>query len=86
MPRTALVALGLLMAAVPAAAQVMPAPNPSLSLSAPASNPVQQQVQQNYRTQLMQEQRDMLQQNPSGLGREQLEIQNQLNQYNSAPH
>jgi hypothetical protein len=46
---------------------------------------VQQQIQENYRSQLLQTQREMLQQNPSGLGREQLEISHQLNMYNAPP-
>jgi hypothetical protein len=88
MPRLVLSApvwlpLGLLSAAWPAAAQ--PALNPNLSISAPAASPVQQQMRENYRTQLQQVQRELLQQNPSGLGREQIEIQHQLDLYNSAP-
>jgi hypothetical protein len=46
---------------------------------------MQQQIQENYRSQLLQTQREMLQQNPSGLGREQLEINHQLNMYNAPP-
>ena len=71
------------MAALPAAAQT--ALNPNLSLSAPATAPVQQQMRENYRTQLQQEQRELMQQNPTGLGREQIEIQHELNNYNSSP-
>ena len=55
--------------------------NPSLSLSAPATSPVQQQMQQNYASQLMAAQRDLLQQNPSGLSRQQLAIGHELNGY-----
>lgn len=53
--------------------------NPSLSLSAPAANPLQQQMQDNYATGLMGAQRDLLQQNPSGLGRQELAIGHELN-------
>jgi len=83
MVRPVLLASALLVAALPAAAQ--PALNPNLSLSAPATAPVQQQMRESYRTQLQQEQRELLQQNPSGLGRDQIEIQHQLDLYNSAP-
>jgi hypothetical protein len=55
--------------------------NPSLSLSAPATSPLQQQIQQNYATQLMGAQRDLLQQNPSGLSRQELAIGHELNGY-----
>jgi hypothetical protein len=65
-----------------------PAP-PSYALSPGSSpigqNPVQQQVLENYRIQLQQSQREMLQQNPSGLGREQIEVTRQLNNYNALP-
>ena len=83
MRRLVLLGFGLLVAALPAAAQ--PALNPNLSFSAPAVSPVQQQIQENYRTQLLQQQRDLLRQDPSGLGREQIDIQHQLSIYNSAP-
>jgi hypothetical protein len=53
--------------------------NPSLSLSAPAANPLQQQMQDNYATGLMGAQRELLQQNPSGLGRQELAIGHELN-------
>jgi hypothetical protein len=46
---------------------------------------VQQQIQENYRTQLLQQQRDLLRRDPSGLSREQIDIQHQLSIYNSAP-
>jgi hypothetical protein len=58
--------------------------NPSLSLSAPANNPVQEQMRADYATQLMGAQRELLQQNPSGLGRQELEIGGELNGY--TPH
>ena len=43
--------------------------NPSLSLSAPATSPVQQQMQDDYATQLRGAQQNLLQQNPSGATR-----------------
>jgi hypothetical protein len=53
--------------------------NPSLSLSAPTTTPIQQQMRQDYATGLMGAQRDLLQQNPSGLGRQQEAIGHELN-------
>ena len=55
--------------------------NPSLSLSAPANNPLQQQMREDYATQLQGAQRDLLQQNPSGLGRQEQAIGRELNGY-----
>jgi hypothetical protein len=55
--------------------------NPSLSLSAPTSNPVQAQIREDYRISLSGAQRDLLQQNPSGLGRQELTIGHELNGY-----
>jgi hypothetical protein len=55
--------------------------NPSLSLSAPATSPLQQQMQDNYATGLMGAQRELLQQNPSGLGRQELAIGHELNSF-----
>jgi hypothetical protein len=55
--------------------------NPSLSLSAPATSPLQQQMQQDYASQLMGAQRDLLQQNPSGTTRQELAIGHELNDY-----
>jgi hypothetical protein len=43
--------------------------NPSLSLSAPATSPLQQQMQDDYATQLMGAQHNLLLQNPSGATR-----------------
>ena len=83
MVRLVLLAIGILLAALPAAAQ--PVLNPNMSLSAPATAPVQQEMRENYRSQLQQEQRELLQRSPSGLTRDQLEIQHQLDLYNSAP-
>jgi hypothetical protein len=48
--------------------------NPSQSLSAPASNPLQSQMQSNYATNLRAAQRDLLQQNPSGLSRQEMAL------------
>jgi hypothetical protein len=81
----ALLSAGL--AITPAAAQMrggeshvpMHAINPSLSLSAPATSPLQQQMRDDYATQLMQSQRDLLQQNPSGTTRQELTIGHELN-------
>jgi hypothetical protein len=55
--------------------------NPSLSLSAPTNNSVQEQTREDYATQLMGAQRQLLQQNPSGVGRQELEIGRELNGY-----
>lgn len=83
MVRPVLFTLAVLVGTLPAAAQ--PALNPNMSLSAPATAPVQQQMRENYRAQLQQEQRELMQQSPSGLSRDQIEIQHQLNLYNNAP-
>jgi hypothetical protein len=80
-------ALSLLaIAIVPAAAQqrsLAPhlsahAVNPSISLSTPATSPLQQQMQDDYATQLMESQRDLLQQNPSGTTPQELAIGHEL--------
>ena len=55
--------------------------NPSLSLSAPTTTPLQAQMRQDYATGLMGAQRDLLQQNPSGLGRQEEAIGHELNGY-----
>ena len=55
--------------------------NPSLSLSAPTNNPVQEQMREDYASSLLGAQRELLQQNPSGLGRQELEIGRELNGY-----
>ena len=75
-------------ASVPASAQTSIVPAPPAYATTPgvsAMPPVQQQIQENYRSQLQQTQREMLQQNPSGLGREQIEVTRQLNLYNATP-
>jgi|HubBroStandDraft_6_1064221.scaffolds.fasta_scaffold156254_4 hypothetical protein len=55
--------------------------NPSLSLSAPTNSPLQEQMREDYATGLMGAQRERLQQNPSGLGRQEQEIGRELNGY-----
>ena len=67
-------------------AQFRPLPNapyyaisPSAPLAPRADSPATQQILQNYRSQLQQTQGDMLQRNPSGLGRNQLDVGRQLN-------
>lgn len=55
--------------------------NPSLSLSAPTNSPIQQQMRQDYATGLSGAQRELLQQNPSGLGRQEQAIGRELNGY-----
>jgi hypothetical protein len=81
----AVLALFLAVAASPALAQessVMPRPlpvNPSISLSAPATSPVEAQIQNDYATQLSVEQRQLLQQYPSGTTRQELAIGHALN-------
>jgi hypothetical protein len=77
------------LAAIPVAAQQReagPVPrlhtvNPSMSLSAPTNNPLQEQMRQDYATQLMGTQRELLQQNPSGLGRQEQAIGSELSGY-----
>jgi hypothetical protein len=55
--------------------------NPSLSLSAPTNSPLQEQMREDYATSLMGAQRERLQQNPSGLGRQEQEIGREINGY-----
>jgi hypothetical protein len=55
--------------------------NPSLSLTAPATAPIQEQMQDDYATGLMSAQRQLLEQNPSGTTREELSIGRQLDGY-----
>ena len=52
--------------------------NPSVSLSAPATGPLQQQMQDDYATQLRGVQQNLLQQNPSGLTRPELGVSREL--------
>ena len=59
-----------------------PAPhiiNPSTSLSAPATSPLQQQMQDDYATQLRSAQHDLLLQNPSGQTRPEMGLSRALN-------
>jgi hypothetical protein len=65
--------------AMPAPGAQLHAVNPSLSLIAPATSPIQQQMQDDYATNLMSAQRQLLQQNPSGVSRPELSIGGQLN-------
>jgi hypothetical protein len=53
-----------------------------MSLSAPTNNPLQEQMRQDYATQLQGAQQELLQQNPSGLGRQEQSIGRALNNYN----
>ena len=53
--------------------------NPSMSLSAPTNTPLQEQMRQDYATELMGAQHELLQQNPSGLGRQEQAIGRELN-------
>jgi hypothetical protein len=58
--------------------------SPNISLSAPAVSPFEQQTQNDEATQLMQSQRELLQQNPSGTTRQELSIGHALNGF--TPH
>ena len=62
---------------------IMPRPqlNPNMSLSAPTSNPLQAQMREDYATGLRSEQRELMQQNPSGLTRQELAVGQALNGY-----
>ena len=55
--------------------------NPSMSLSGPTNNPLREQMRQDYATQLEGAQQELLQQNPSGLGRQEQSIGRELNGY-----
>ena len=55
--------------------------NPSLSLSAPTNNPLQDQMREDYATSLRGAQRDLLLQNQSGLTPEGVAIGHELNGY-----
>ena len=55
--------------------------NPSLSTSVQTSSPIADQMRQDYATGLMGTQRELLRQNPSGLGRQEEAIGRQLNGY-----
>lgn len=81
--------IAICLAGVPVAAQkrgITPpmqlrAVNPSMSLSAPTNNPLQEQMRQDYATDLMGAQRNLLQENPSGLGRQEQAVGRELNGY-----
>lgn len=89
LPAASVMAISLSLATAPVAAQqrgMEPPPqlhavNPSLSLSAPTSSLLQQQMREDYHTNLMGAQRELLQQNPSGLGRQEQTIGRELNSY-----
>ena len=53
--------------------------NPSTPLSAPATSPLQQQMQDDYATQLRSAQHDLLLQNPSGTTRPEMGLSRALN-------
>lgn len=77
-----------LLAAAPVAAHAqsvrLPA-TPGYATNPPvADSPLQQQMLRNYRSDLLQTQRDLAVQNPSGLSREQLDVAHQLNTVNPA--
>jgi hypothetical protein len=55
--------------------------NPGVSLSDPATTPLQQQMQDDYATSLMATQRQLLQQNPSGVSRPEIGIGHELNSF-----
>jgi hypothetical protein len=67
-----------------AQATIVPAPpyyamQPTSRLIPSARSPVQQQILEDYRTQLQQTQRNLLRHNPSGLDAAQIEVGRQLN-------
>ena len=81
-------AVSAALAGVPAAAQERaPSPgafhafNPSESLSRSTNSPLQDQMRENYASGLQGAQRELLQQNPSGVGRQELEIGRELNSF-----
>ena len=86
LPASALAVLACL-SGIPAAAQQRGAePNVQLhavnpSMSPPTNNPLQEQMRQDYATGLAGAQRELLQQNPSGLGRQEQAIGRELNGY-----
>ena len=89
LPHVSALAILVCFTALPAAAQLrgaepgmqLHAVNPSMSLSAPTNNPLQEQMRQDYATGLMGAQRELLQQNPSGVGRQEEAIGRELNGY-----
>lgn len=82
----ALTVVAVLLSAGPSAARRSGAPaaplrtiNRSLSLSAPVTTPLQQQIQNDYTINLMSAQRERLQQNPSGTTRQERALSHALN-------
>ena len=76
--------VALLLSGGPLAAQQRAAPPAqlhaiNLSLSAPATTPLQQQIEDDYASNLMAAQRERLQQNPSGVTRQERAIGHALN-------
>ena len=55
--------------------------NRNYSLSAPTSNPLQEQMREDYASQLRATQRQQLQQNPSGQTRQEMAVGHELNPY-----
>ena len=88
-PPTVLSLFITLLAVAPIAAHaqsVRVPPAPGYATNPPAADsPLQQQMLRNYRSDLLQTQRELVVQNPSGLSREQLDVMHQLNTVNSAP-
>jgi hypothetical protein len=87
-PAFAVVSVLLSGGALAAGLKATPAPqlhaiNRNLSLSAPATTPLQQQIQDDYATNLMAAQRERLQQNPSGLTRQERAIGGALNGFSA---
>jgi hypothetical protein len=77
------------LAAAPVASRAqsvsLPPPPPSYPINPPASDsPLQQQILRNYRSDLLQTQRELNVQTPSGLSRDQIEVTRQLNAVNPA--
>jgi hypothetical protein len=78
-----IVCLAALAAAIPGASRAQPVmipATPGYAINPPLPNtPLQQQMMQDYRTDLRQAQRELSLQNPSGLSREQLDVTHRLN-------
>jgi hypothetical protein len=89
LPTAQAAAIALCLASFPAAAQEhgieSPAPmhafNSSESLSAPTNSPFADQMRQDYAASLRGAQRELLQQNPAGDTRQEVEIGHELNGY-----
>jgi hypothetical protein len=89
LPTAQAVAIAFCLTSLPAAAQergiqsptALHAFNPSLSLSAPTNSPFAGQMRDDYAASLRGAQRELLQQNPSGDTRQELEIGHELNGY-----